>query len=120
MEKSKQKNIRETIEDARVNRSLTYGLLIGTLSSLVPPIILPVETREYDGSSIYRHKDSNVMLYSLSLGYTGLVLSIATREYLSRKKAVVESWIVDRTHAQIQEVYKKEDSRQHNIYSNNL
>ena len=97
------------IEDCKkVNRTLLYGFFLGTTLSIVPPAMMPADIFARDGYSVVRHKDPNVILYSLFLGYMGIVAPFVYMESIEKERRRSES-ITSLLCAEINHYYEQED-----------
>ncbi len=97
------------LEDCkRVNRTLLYGFFLGTTLSIVPPAVMPMDILARNGYSIVCHKDPNVILYSLFLGYMGIVAPFVYMESVEKERRRSES-ITSRLCAEINSYYEQED-----------
>lgn len=99
---------REIEECRKVNRHLLYGFFLGTTLSTAPPVLMPVDVLAHDGHSIVRHKDPNIIAYSLCLGYIGIVASFVYMESNQRKQRKSES-VQSQLCAEINHYYNQED-----------
>lgn len=92
------------VENKRLNRNLMNGSLLGILLAMVPPVVLPIEDTKYT-QGIVRHKDQNVALYSLALGYIGLVSSFVLYESRQGREKIT------RLIHDLDDFYRNEDKR---------
>lgn len=100
---------REIDECKRLNRTLLYGFFLGTTLSIVPPAVMPVDNLLRDGNVVVRHKDPNVIVYSLLLSYLGMVAPFVYMETVNDKLRRSQS-IQSQICAEINNYYRQEDS----------
>lgn len=70
-------------ESRKINNTLASGLFIGAILSTLPPMVMPLKIVNREGVCSYQYRDSNVGIYSIFLGYFGIIIPFT---YLERSK----------------------------------
>ena len=94
----------DRVEKRHFYRNLQYGLLLGTLGAMVPPVVLPLE--EDFQTRVIRHKDENVLLYSLGCLYIGFVSVFV----LSEAKDKRNDWEMIELLRELNQYYRRESA----------